>query len=158
METKEDLIKEAVQQLLRIAKLYSRIEELPVPVADGVAVTTREAHTIQAIGDHDNMSVTQVAQYFAITKSAASQMVSKLIDRGYLNKKQSPHSNKEYHLFLTQLGWKAFHAHEQFHGADLATLIDSLSGFSLNQIATLSVLLESIGSVMNQRLIRERGK
>ncbi len=152
METKEDLIKSTIQKLLRIANMYSRIEELSIPVDTGLKITTREAHTIQAVGKHERMSVTQVASYFGITKSAASQMVSKLTKRGYLSKKQAVHSNKEFELSLTPLGWKAFRAHDQFHGRDMTDLIKRLSAFSLSQIATLSVLLEALGSVMDQRL------
>ena len=152
METKEDLIKATIRELLRISKMYSRIEQLPIPIDGRLEVTTREAHTIQAVGENEPMSVTQLASYFGITKSAASQMVSKLSKRGFLLKKQAVHSNKEFELSLTPLGWTAFRAHEQFHGKDMADLVDRLSAFSLSQIATLSVLLEALGSVMGQRL------
>jgi len=152
METKEDLIRTTIQKLLRIAKMYSRIEELSIPVDIELKITTREAHTIQAVGEHERMSVTQVASHFGITKSAASQMVAKLTKRGYLSKKQAVHSNKEFELSLTPLGWKAFRAHEQFHGEDMSDLVERLNAFSLSQIATLSVLLEALGSIMDQRL------
>ena len=152
METKEDLIKTTIRKLLQIAKMYSHIEELPISVDKGLEITTREAHTIQAVGEREPISVTQLGAYLGITKSAASQMVSKLTQRNYLLKKQAVHSNKEYELFLTPLGWKAFKAHEQFHGKDMTDLVERLSAFSLSQIATLSVLLEALGSVMDQRL------
>jgi len=152
METKEDLIKDTVHALLRVAKMYARIEEMPIPLGNGMEVTTREVHTIQAIGDNESMTVTGLATYFGITKSAASQMVSKLVKKGFLLKNQSVQSAKEYELSLTPLGWVAFRAHEQFHGRDMTVLIERLSGFSLSQIATLSVMLEAIGSLMNQRL------
>jgi len=153
MENKVDFIKATIREFLKISEMYSRIEEMPIPISDDLKVTTREAHTIQAIGEHEPKSVLQVASYFGPTKSAASQMVSKLTKRGYPLKKQSLHSNKEYELSLTSLGWKAFRAHEHFHGGDMANLVERLSAFSLSQIATLSVLLEALGSVMEQRLM-----
>jgi DNA-binding MarR family transcriptional regulator len=156
MESKEDIIKKTISELLRISKLYSRIEEMPIPVEKDLEVTTREAHTIQAVGDNEPISVTQLASYLGITKSAASQMGSKLTKRGFFKKKQAAHSNKEFELSLLPLGWKAYKAHEQFHGKDLNDLIERLNVFSLSQIATLSVLLESLGSVMKQRII-DRG-
>ncbi|PHR26019.1 MAG: MarR family transcriptional regulator [Desulfotalea sp.] len=157
MDTKEDLIKATIRDLLRIAKTYSRIEKLPIPVDDNLEVTTKEAHTIQAIGEYEQINITQLASHFGITKSAASQMVAKLVQKDFLSKRQAAHSNKEFELSLTPLGQKVLLAHEQFHGSDLAGLIDSLSGFSISQIATLSVLLEALGSVMEQRLL-PRGK
>ena len=154
METKDDLIMSTVRQFQRVASKYARIEELPIPVGDGVEVTTREAHTIEAVGSRKQMSVTDVANAFGITKSAASQMVSKLCDKGFLDKKQAPHSNKEFQLTLTPLGQQAFDAHARFHGQDREALMERLRGFSLSQIATISVLLEAIGDVMDKRLPR----
>lgn len=157
MGTKEDFIKDTIRALLRVARMYSRIEEMPILMDEGLEVTTREAHTIQAVGDNEPMTVTGLSSYFGVTKSAASQMVSKLVKKGFLLKNQSVQSAKEYELSLTPLGWRAFRAHEQFHGGDMADLVGHLSGFSLSQIATLSVMLEAIGSVMDHRLL-ERPK
>ena len=155
METKKDLIISTIQQLLRIAKKYSRIEELPIPIDEDRQITTAEAHTIQAVGQGEKMRVLDVANQFGITKSAASQMVTKLIRKGFLDKSQSPHNSKEFFLSLTELGWRAFHAHERFHGKDLNELVNRLSAFSLPQIATISVLLEAVGSVMDERLSKK---
>ena len=154
METKEDLIKATIREFQRVAKMYACIEDLPIPVDKGLDVTTREAHTIELVGEQQRMSVTQVAVHLGITKSGASQMVSKLVRKGFLKKKQALHSNKEFELSLTPLGWRAFRAHEQLHGKDFADLVERLSAFSLSQIATLSVLLEALGSVMEERLAR----
>ncbi len=154
MESKEELIRSAIIQLLQIAGKYSRIEELPIVVDKDTEVTTREAHVIQAIGEHGEMNITNVANRFGITKSAASQMTAKLVNKGFVAKKQAVHSSKEFSLSLTELGWRAFKAHEMFHGKDLADLIARLSTFSLSQIATISVMLDSIGAVMDERLSR----
>jgi len=152
MEDKEELIKSTIRQLLRIAKKYSRIEGLPIPIDEGMEITTTEAHTIQAVGEGEQMRVLDIATHFGITKSAASQMAAKLIRKGFLDKRRSPHNSKEFPLSLTELGWRAFRAHERFHGKDLADLVNRFSAFSLSQIATISVLLEAIGSVMDERL------
>lgn len=155
MDTKEDLIKAAIHQLLRIANKYARIEKLPIHVDEDLDITTREVHTIQAVGERKQMSVTDVATHFGVTKSAASQLVARLERKGLLAKTQAHHNNKELHLSLTESGWKAFLAHERFHGKDLAVLIGRLRAYPLQQIATLSVLLEAIGAVMDERLGEE---
>ena len=152
MEDKESLIRSAVQRLLRIANKYARSEMLPIRVSEEVEITTREAHTIQAIGEHKGMSVTDVATHFGVTKSAASQLVAKLSNKGFLTKTTAPHSNKELQLELTDLGWKAFEAHERFHGDSMTSLVQKLEAYPVQQIATLSVLLEAIGTIMDERL------
>lgn len=158
METKDALITLVIRQLMRVAKQYSRVEVLPIPVAPGIDITTAEAHTIQAIGQHKQMSVTEVAAHFGITKSAASQMAARLTAKGFLEKKQSPHSNKELELSLTQLGWRAFRAHETFHGKDMAQVVRRLSAFSSLEIANASALLEAMSEVMERRLSRDANK
>ncbi len=152
METKDELIKSTIHQLLKVAKKYARIEELPIALPDGTEVTTREAHVIQAIGEEKDLNITSLASHFGISKSAASQMVAKLVKKGYIEKKRAPLSDKEYLLSLTQLGWEIFDAHELFHGGDMAELVGRLEAFSLNQVATISVILETIGAVVDERL------
>jgi DNA-binding MarR family transcriptional regulator len=152
MENKEDLIKSTIRELMRIARRFAQVEETPISVSDELSVSTREAHTVEAVGEQEPLSVTRLAAHFGITKSAASQMVSKLVKRGFMVKKPSPHSNKEFELYLTPLGREVFGAHERFHGAEMEKLVARLSAFSLPQIATLSVLLEALGSAMDQRL------
>lgn len=153
METKEELIKSVVVGLLRITNKYSQIEMLPIDVEGGLEITTREVHTIQAIGEREAMSVTDVATYFGVTTSAASQVVAKLAKKGFLEKRQAlPGNKKEVHLLLTGLGWRAFRAHERFHGEDMRRLAAHLSVYPLQQIATLWVLLEVFETVMDERL------
>lgn len=152
MEDKEDLIKATIKQLLQIANKYSRIERQPIHVDDDVEITTREAHTIQVVGEDKEINITDMATHFGVTKSAASQIVAKLTEKGFIEKMPAPHSNKELQLSLTRLGWQAFYAHERFHGKDMASLIRRLSAYPVQQIAVLSVLLEAIGTVMDDRL------
>lgn len=157
MKDKRKLIKSTIHELLRISTMYQRIEEMPIPVGNEVEVSTREAHMIQAVGENRNMSVTQLAEHFGITKSGASQMVKKLTNKGFVLKRQAANSNKEFELSLTPLGWKAFEAHERLHGKDLNVLIDGLASFPISQVATLSVLMESIGTIL-EKLISRREK
>ena len=152
MDTKKDLIKSTIRQLLRISTKYSRIESMPIHVNDNIEISTREAHVIQAIGERKQISVTDLASHFGVTKSASSQIVAKLAGKGFLEKAQSPHSNKELELTLTDLGWQAFRAHERFHGKDMEALIKHLDAYPMQQIATLSVLLDAIDGKMNERL------
>ena len=155
METKEELIRHTIRQLLQVARKYSRTEELPIPVAEGIGISTAEAHTIQAVGEGEQVRGIDIAKRLGISKSAASQMVSKLIKKGFMEKRQSPENSKEFPLYLTELGWMGFKAHEKFHGKDMEYLIKSLDSFSLSQISTISVLLEALGSVMDERLSKK---
>jgi DNA-binding MarR family transcriptional regulator len=152
MDSQEAVIRKTFQQIIRAAGKYARIEKLPIPVEDGVEVSTREIHTIQAIGERDQMCVTEVASHFGVTKSAASQMIKKLEEKGFVEKNKVPGNDKELSLTLTRLGWKAFDAHEKFHGKDRDALISLMKKYPFEEIDTLSVLLDALDAVMDKRL------
>jgi hypothetical protein len=72
-----------------VAAKFARTEEMPIPVEEGVEVTTREAHTIEAVGNGKQMSVTDVASAFGITKSAAPRWCPGCATRAF-SKKSRP--------------------------------------------------------------------
>lgn len=152
MNSKIGLSEAAIRQLVRIAKKYSQIETLPIQVDGDVKITTGEAHAIQVIGKGEPVRVIDLAAHHGITKSAASQMASKLLRKGFIEKNPAPANNKEYLLSLTELGRKAYQAHEKFHGKDFTELTNRLSSFSLSQIATISVLLDIFENIIDERL------
>ena len=152
METKNDLIQTLSKTLLQMMVKHARIEEIPVAFDKGVKLTPREIHILQMIGERENVNVTDLGGYANITKSAASQMVAKLEKKGYLKKSHVIDNNKELHLSLTPLGKKAFDAHEQIHGKHLGEVTRRLETFSLQQIATTSIVLETIDEIIGERL------
>ena len=133
METKEDLIKSVSRQLMRIINKQWRIEEIPVRLEEGILVTPTESHTIQAIGESESINVTELGVRFGVTKSAASQTVAKLSKKGFVKKTVSEHSGKELQLQLTELGRRAFQAHEKCHGRHLSNSVSRLESFSLSR-------------------------
>jgi DNA-binding MarR family transcriptional regulator len=152
METKEDLVRAVSRRLTRIINKHSRMEEHVIRFDEGVEMTPKEIHTIQAIGEREDINITGVASHFGVTKSAASQMVARLEEKGFLEKEPSAHSNKEFRLNLTELGWRAFHAHERLHGEHMADVVSRLGVFTLSQLGSTSALLEVIESVVDDRL------
>ncbi|OXS28378.1 MAG: MarR family transcriptional regulator [Desulfovibrio sp. MES5] len=156
MDTKDRHIFDAIKQFQFVARKFAQVEEMPIPVEPGFEVTTKEAHTIEAVGQKQPVNVTEIAVIFGVSRSAASQIVNKLHIKGLLEKKLAPHSEKELQLTLTPLGQRVFDAHKHFHGADQELLMDRLRGFSQSQIATVSELLKAIDEVMDKRLASKR--
>ncbi len=155
MRQKEQQLIERIQQLQKVARKLSRIEGLPIVVDKGVAVSTREAHTIQAIGEKTPLCVKDISTRFGVSKSAASQMVSKLARKGFIDKQPSAHSNKELQLSLTPMGWQAFRAHEQAHNRDMNRIIEGMESFSSAEIASLKKLLKIFSDIADERLSSE---
>ncbi|WP_304509057.1 MarR family winged helix-turn-helix transcriptional regulator [Anaerotignum sp.] len=78
-------------------------------------LTQAEIHTIAIVGENPDINITELAKLRGITKGAASQMVYKLVDKGFLSKRVSPNSDTEVCLTLTENGRTAFQAHQKYH-------------------------------------------
>ena len=152
MVTKKDQIQTLVDKWRRVSTKYSRVEDHQIPLHHGAVLTTKEVHTIQAVGEKGPLNVTELAAYLGITKSAASQMVMKLTQRGFLKKTISEHSNKEYVLSLKKSGKEAFEIHQQLHGKDKQAIVTALGRFSIPQIRAMSDMFEVLEDVLNKRL------
>ena len=158
METKEEIINDITRRLFRLLNKHARLEALPVQLGDGTTLTHRELHVIEAIGQAEHLNITDLGGHFGVTKSAASQMVSKLAKKGLVRKTCPPHTNKEYQLTLTDAGKGAFGLHKRIHGEHMTDIISRLGAFSLSQIATISVMLEAMESVVDERVATRLGK
>jgi len=158
MATQKTSAKDVIARLLGITTKHAGIEKLPVCFGKGVRLTPREAHVVQAIGDHAAINVMALANHFCVSKSAASQMVSRLVKRGLVEKRQAPHSNKELRLSLTDQGWKAHQAHEQVHVDRMAKIEKKLARFSQAELETTASVLKAIETTLEGRLSQLLGK
>jgi DNA-binding MarR family transcriptional regulator len=152
METKNDIIQETTRRLFRLLNKHAQLEALPVRLRDGTELTHRELHVLDAVGKHAENNISDIGVHLGVTKSAASQMISKLTKKWLVEKRYASHSNKEYRLCLTKLGKEAFQLHNRVHGEHMSDVVDRLEMFSLSQIATVSVVLEVMENVVNDRM------
>ena len=150
----QELKKKVINSLMQVTRKFAEVETLPIAVTGNITVSTREAHAIESIGETRCVNVTQIADQFGFTKSAASQLVSKLTRQGFVVKKQAGHSNKELQLSLTPLGWQAFESHATMHGIDLQHVLDTMDSVEINVLIQLDELLGRLNSIMDGRLIK----
>jgi len=156
MKKKETPMKNLIQKISQILHKYERMEKLPLAIDmdehGPLTVSTKEVHTIEVIGDHQEINITDVAGHFGISKSGASQMISKLEKRGFVERRQSAHSNKEYWLYLTQTGWAAYHTHERMHGEEREALFEHLSEFPISELEKTAQILGIFEKTLDARL------
>lgn len=138
----------------RIIDKHTRIDEKPLRFNKSVALSPREIRTIELIGRMGSANVTEVAEHFQFTKSAASQLTARLADMGFVSKEASPHSNKEVRLSLTPQGRKAHKLYDEMMQEHLGELHRRLGAFSLRQVSTAAVLLEVVENIVDERLKR----
>ena len=69
-----------------------------------------EAHIIDLIGEHPEITVTELAAILKKTPSACSQIVRKLRAKGWVEQVRNAENNRIYNLYLTESGKQVYQA------------------------------------------------
>ena len=93
-----------------------------------------------------------LCEALGVTKSAASQMVGKLKQKGFIKKEKASNNDKEILAYLTDTGWEAFADHKEFHERHLKTLTKRLDDFPDNQLAIAAAVLATVETTVDDRI------
>ena len=136
----------------RILNKMAAIEKSPRDFGSGDLLYRSEVHTLMAIGDNPGSTVTDLAGYAGITKSAVSQMVNKLSRRNLVEKYRNPDNDKELFLRLTPRGRIAFLGHEQYHLKIHAKIEEKLKEMTDKEFRFLQEFLRVIEETADESL------
>ena len=89
-----------------------------------------EAHIIDLIGEHPEITVTELAAILKKTPSACSQIVRKLRAKGWVEQVRNAENNRIYNLYLTESGKQVYQAHTAFNQSCQEATIQLMSNFS----------------------------
>ena len=78
-------------------------------------LTFHEIHTIEAIGDLTNGTVSEIAKTVGVTQSTMSTMIDKLVKKGIAERIRSDKDRRVLHIHLTKKGRAAYKEHEDVH-------------------------------------------
>jgi len=154
MEAAKDIKISIYNRLRRIIEKHTRMDEQPFMLGESMALSPREVRTIEFLGLRGKVNVTNVATHFNFTKSAASQLISRLVQRGLVRKENAEHSDKEYQLSLSNEGAKAHRLIETMNEERLNMYLEHTATFSQQQIAATSAVLEQLEHMVDERLNR----
>lgn len=152
MNSKAESIRMLTSRLMRIINKHSRIEELPIRTGKNTGLTAKEIHCLNAIGQQKGINIKTIGDVLGVTKSAASQMVGKLVKKGFVKKEKALDNDKEILTYLTAEGWNAFNAHKEFHERHLETLVKQLDEFPDTQLAVTAAILAAVETVVDNRI------
>lgn len=136
----------------RIVHKYNQFEKKRRRYTGGAEVTQAEIHTIDCIGDHPGLNLTQLANDKGITKSAASQMVRRLRDKGLVIKHVSPTSDAEINLDLTAVGWEAYEAHKTYHATTAGHFFRILSQLPEDTAKEIEHILQEFDLALDEMI------
>lgn len=117
----------------------------------GIPLTMIEVHTLTYIDDHPDATITEIARIWHKTKSAISQIVSRLERQGLLTKERQPDNARIVKLVPTELGHKVSRAHKLYDVRDIARTNEDLrQECSSEEIDAFYKVLEVFNRVMEK--------
>ncbi len=78
-----------------------------------------EMHTLTYIDDTPGVTATELAKMWHKSKSSISQIIKKLTEAGYLEKRFSENNEKNAHLYATEKGSRLSNIHKAYDVADI---------------------------------------
>lgn len=142
----EDFIRvaELRGKIAKLANEYTKLDRMPFDTGLGDLLYPSELNILEAIESGKGKTVTELCEYFGITKGAVSQTVSKLITRGYVRKEKSTTNYKEVWIELSDKGRLACERHEEFHRRMDASMVRLVEGIDPEELAKFGQMLDIV--------------
>lgn len=135
----------------QVVNQYGKLEkEIHTNGAD-VPLHLSDTHTIVAIGKNTNINIAKLSRLQRVSRSAVSQMVSKLVKQGLVEKKISPETENEVILTLTENGKKVFYAHERAHQwlrAKLTSIFEKYPEDTIDTLMKIGVEIQNMWDII----------
>ncbi|ERJ77783.1 MarR family transcriptional regulator [Streptococcus sobrinus] len=113
-------------------------------------LTVAEVHLLVALSKNNRMNLSQLAQKEQVSRSAVTQLVNKLVKKGYLKKEISQLKKSSYHLHLTQSGQEVIGWHQKQHDFLATQLEGVLQAYSKNFLTNLAHLMTDVEAVLEE--------
>lgn len=116
-----DAILRHFRALLRQATLWQAPDIL------GLDVTMSQAKCLFAVALHPDVPMSALAQRLRVGPPAASGLVDRLVEHGYLQRREDPADRRQQLISLTEAGMAVTERFRRFSADRLAELLDGLS-------------------------------
>jgi len=137
---------------MRIRNKMDIIENVPRKFGTETQLYLSEIHTIQAIGRTEENNIRTIAEILGVTPSAASQTVSRLMKKGFVQKLRGIKNEKEVSLILTPKGRTAYDNHEMVHEQIYERIAGRIGELTADERALLARVFSAFESVYNERI------
>ena len=125
-------------------KLFYKTEDMALK--RGIkALTHTELHIIESVGQDTQLTMNELADKIGITMGTATVAISKLSDKGYIDRARSTTDRRKVFVSLTKKGIDALTYHNNYHKMIMASITESIPEKDLQKfVETFEVILESL--------------
>jgi DNA-binding MarR family transcriptional regulator len=123
--------------LIRFINKYNDLVKRPMDYGTGDLLYPGEMHTLEVIGGHPGITVTQAAGLLGVTKGAVSQTVKKLVGKKLVKKARDVNDDKVVLLLPDERGRAALAGHDRFHALYDAGIMQEFKDITPEELAFL---------------------
>ena len=124
------------------------IEENSLKNIDLIDLSMTEIHTIEAVGIKDAKTMGEIAHDLRITVGTLTTAITKLIKKGYVERKRIEEDRRVVLVNLTSKGEEVYKDHQVFHEEMICAM---LSNFSDEEEQVLSKSLEKLNNFFEEK-------
>ena len=124
------------------------IEENSLKNIDLMDLSMTEIHTIEAVGIKDAKTMGEIAHDLRITVGTLTTAITKLIKKGYVERKRIEEDRRVVLVNLTSKGEEVYKVHQVFHEEMICAM---LSNFSDEEEQVLSKSLEKLNTFFEEK-------
>lgn len=124
-----------------IRDILDQVSSLMTHVADvhateflGVDVTMSQAKCLYVVSVHPGIGMSALAEQLNVTPAALSGLVDRLVEHGYLVRREDPSDRRQLRVTLTDPGREVFESIRELNEHQLRTLLAGLSGEELDAL------------------------
>lgn len=129
------LFREMIAEIDKAYELMVEYDSRPHKYGE-VTLYQAESYMLYYIGENPGITITDLAKRQRKTKSACSQLLSKLLEKGYVVQQRNEENRREYLLYLTELGETTHIAHKKVNETYIMRTLKMLDGFTDKQFKT----------------------
>jgi DNA-binding MarR family transcriptional regulator len=141
-------IKRVTEVLESFYKVFYKTEDMALK--RGIkSLTHTELHIIEAIGN-ESVMMNELAERLGITMGTATVAISKLTEKGFIDRARSDLDRRRVYVSLTKTGSTALSYHNNYHKMIMASITENIPKEDLNVFVNVfEIILKSLKNKTN---------
>ena len=157
---REMIFSEMMESLFEFSQIQFQNQNTAMHYGSNDMLFMAEVHMVQDIGDFEGITITELAHQKGKSKSAISQMIDKLNQKGLILKEKHPGGNKQIALYLSDEGKSIYKYHKNLDKKEYKKLLDKLNEYTDEDFSKVKKLIETLtecsGAAIKHKKIRNR--
>ena len=142
-----------LESFIRINNKYNIVDKKPLDYGTGDLIYPSEIHLLNAADKKHGENITELGNSLGISKSAASQTVSKLVRKGFCRKVKLE-NQKNIYLELTRKGENAVKGFKEYKSALFADMVKAFEDSSDRNVKLIEELFRQIEALMDALMLK----